>query len=119
MRSEFEDRGTDPFHVWDYRLDVGWAPEYDMAGYHVEAVDGSVGKVNQSAYAPHGSYLVVSTGPWIFGRDVVIPAGIVTNIDHVSRRVYVDRTKDQITSAPEFADEPASRDKVAAHYSHR
>ena len=108
---------TESFSLWDYGLDVGWSPEYDMSGYHVEAADGSVGKVSQSVYATHGSYLTVATGPWIFGRTVVIPAGIVSNIDHAGRRIYLDRGKDQIKSAPDYSDEPAFWDKLAGHYS--
>jgi len=34
------------FTPWDYRPDAGWAPEFDLVGYHVEATDGSVGKVH-------------------------------------------------------------------------
>ena len=131
MRSEFEDpvdrcREGEPattplprmetYQPWDYRPDAGWAPDVDLSGYHVEALDGTVGKVSQAANAPHGSYLAVDTGPWIFGRTVVIPAGIVTNFDHVSRRVYLDRSKEQIKSAPDYSDETAYWDKLAAHY---
>jgi hypothetical protein len=104
------------FLPWDYRPDAGWVPEFDLTGYHVEAVDGSIGKVRQSAYATHGSYLAVETGPWIFGRTVIIPAGIVTSIDHGGRRIYLDRSKEQITAAPDYSDEPAYWEKLAAHY---
>lgn len=135
MRSEFEEpvdpyRGNNrhtadseaetvplpAFQVWDYRPDAGWAPEFELTGYHVEAVDGSIGKVTQSSYATHGSYLVVDTGPWIFGRSVIVPAGIVSNIDHDGRRVYLDRTKDHVTAAPAYSDEPAFWDKISAHF---
>jgi hypothetical protein len=105
------------FRAFDYRPDAGWAPEFDLVGYHVEAIDGSVGKVSQAAHAMDGSYLLVDTGPWIFGRTVVIPAGIVTHIDHTDRRVYLDRGKEQVKSSPDFSDEPAYRDKLAGHYS--
>jgi len=133
MRSEFEDPadrhrradseaetmhlpGMEMFLAWDYRPDAGWSPEYDLTGYHVEAVDGSIGKVSQATYAMHGSYLAVDTGPWIFGRTVVIPAGIVSNIDHAGSRIYLDRTKEHVKSAPDYSDEPAYWDKLSAHY---
>ena len=35
------------FRTWNYRPDAGWAPEFDLVGYHVEATDGSVGKVSR------------------------------------------------------------------------
>jgi hypothetical protein len=44
----------------------------------------------------------------------------VTHIDHTDRRVYLDRTKEQVRSAPEFEPEqlaePAYRDKVGGYY---
>jgi len=48
------------------------------------------------------SSLVVDTGPWIFGRKVLLPAGVVEKVDHDDKKVYVDRTKDQIKDAPEY-----------------
>ncbi len=104
------------FRAWDYRPDSGWAAEFDLAGYHVEAVDGSVGKVSQASHAMNDSYLLVDTGPWIFGRTVVIPAGIVTHIDHTDRRIYLDRDKELVKGSPDYSDEPEFRDKLAGHY---
>ena len=48
------------------------------------------------------SLLVVDTGPWIFGKKVVLPAGIVDRVDLDGETVYVNRTKDEIKNAPEF-----------------
>jgi hypothetical protein len=112
--------GAGPFSPWDYRPDAGWAAEFDLVGYHVEAVDGSIGKVAEATHAMGASHLVVDTGPWIFGRKVLVPAGTVTHIDHTDRRVYLDRTKDQVKSSPEsdtdlFSD-PAYRDKIGGYY---
>jgi hypothetical protein len=63
---------------------------------------------------------VVDTGPWIFGKKVMLPAGVVNQVDHDERKVFVDRSKDQIKSAPEYdpdsqADE-AYRDKLGGYY---
>jgi hypothetical protein len=49
-----------------------------------------------------GSYLVVDTGPWIFGRKVMLPAGVVSGVDQQNKRVFVERTKEHIKNAPEF-----------------
>ena len=110
--------GQTAFRAWDYRPDAGWAAEFDLVGYHVEAVDGAVGKVSQASHAMDDSYLLVDTGPWIFGRTVVIPAGIVTHIDHTDRRIYLDRDKEQVKSSPDHSAEPEFRDKLAGHYGH-
>jgi hypothetical protein len=108
------------FNPWNYRPDAGWAPGFDLVGYHVEATDGGIGKIDLASQATDESYLVVDTGPWIFGKKVMLPAGTVTHIDHTDRKVYVDRTKDQVKSSPGFdADmytEPVYRDKVGGYY---
>ncbi|GAA3379306.1 hypothetical protein GCM10020367_62310 [Streptomyces sannanensis] len=46
------------------------------------------------------SCIVVDTGPWIFGRQVLLPAGVVSRIDSESRTVYVNCTKDEVKAAP-------------------
>lgn len=108
------------FDAWSYRPDAGWAAEFDLVGYQVEATDGRIGKIDEANYATNESYVIVDTGPWIFGRKVMIPAGTVTHIDHSERTVYVDRTKEQVKSAPEFDaelyTEAAYRDKVGGYY---
>ena len=44
----------------------------------------------------------VDTGPWIFGRKVILPAQTIERIDLEDRVVFVDRTKEEIENAPEF-----------------
>ncbi len=46
------------------------------------------------------SYLVVDTGPWIFGKKVLLPASVIQRIDLDDKKVYVRLTKDQIKAAP-------------------
>ncbi len=92
----------------------------DLSGFSVEALDGSVGKVDESSYDVGRSHIVVDTGPWIFGKKVLLPAGIVRGIDETEQLVFVNRTKDEIKSAPEFdesliADERYRAD-VGSHY---
>mgnify|MGYP003290760412 CR=1 FL=1 len=45
---------------------------------------------------------MVDTGPWIFGKKVMLPAGVVQRVDLDSQTAFVDRTKDEIKAAPEF-----------------
>jgi hypothetical protein len=49
-----------------------------------------------------GAYLVVDTGPWIIGKNVMLPAGTIKSVDLDEKKVFVDRTKDDIKDAPEF-----------------
>ncbi len=69
----------------------------DLSGYHVEATDGGVGKVDDATYDDGSSFLVVDTGPWIFGKKVMLPAGIVETVDHdeQSRVRHPDEGRDQ------------------------
>ena len=71
-------------------------------GYDAEAVDGSIGKVDDATDDISGSYVVVDVGSWIFGRRRLIPAGAVTGVDHDSGTVRVSMTKDQIKKAPDY-----------------
>jgi len=92
----------------------------DLSGFSVEAVDGSIGKVDESTYDVGRSYIVVDTGPWIFGKKVMLPAGVVRGIDETEKVVFVNRTKEQIKSAPEYDESLALEDcyqsDIGAYY---
>ena len=88
--------------VWTYREAVALQPAVDLTDFKVEAEDGSIGKVDESTADAGKSYIIVDTGPWIFGRKVVLPAQTIERIDLEKRIVFVDRTKDEIKNAPEF-----------------
>ncbi|SDY56338.1 hypothetical protein SAMN05444365_102659 [Micromonospora pattaloongensis] len=107
------------FDPWRYRDDAD-VTGGDVAGYKVEATDGGIGKIDSASHDVNASYLVVDTGPWIFGKKVLLPAGVVNHVDHADRKVYVDRSKDQIKAAPEYDDtavtDPAYRDKLGGYY---
>jgi hypothetical protein len=108
------------FDPWNYREQPGLVGGVDLVGYRVEATDGHIGKIDQASAAVGDSWLVVDTGPWIFGKKVLLPAGTVCNVDADENRVYVDRTKAQIKDAPEYdperTDDPAYRDKLGDYY---
>jgi hypothetical protein len=85
--------------IWTYTID---APTVDLTGFKVEARDGSIGKVDEATNDAGGSFIVVDTGPWIFGKRVMIPAGFITNIDLDAQTIDLGLTKDEIKNAPEF-----------------
>jgi hypothetical protein len=86
--------------LWTYREPM---PEpMDIEGFDVEATDGSIGKIDEATYDVGSSYIVVDTGPWIFGRKVVLPAGSIETIDLDNRKVSVRLTKDQIKDSPPY-----------------
>ena len=105
--------------IWGYQ-DQTWATT-DLTGYEVEAVDGGIGKIDEASNEVGAGYIVVDTGPWIFGKKVLLPAGVISRVDADEEKVYVNRTKDQIKNAPEF-DENNYRDDtyrsgVGSYYS--
>jgi hypothetical protein len=110
--------------VWTYRdapaPGTAIDPTVDVTGYSVEATDGSIGKVDQATYETGHSYLVVDTGPWIFGKKVMLPAGVIRSIDKEDERVFVHRSKDEIKNAPEFDDsmlnDESYRESLGSYY---
>jgi hypothetical protein len=86
--------------MWTYR-ETDAVEDVDLTGFEVEATDGPVGKIEEATYELGSSWLVVDTGPWIFGKKVLLPAGTVDSIDPEERKVYVDRAREEIKNAPE------------------
>jgi hypothetical protein len=94
--------------LWTYSATT--APTVDLTGFKVEALDGSIGKIDEATNEVGGSFLIVDTGPWIFGKKAMLPAGLIRDLDLDTETVFVNRTKDQIKNAPEF-DEKRYRDQ--------
>jgi hypothetical protein len=108
--------------LWTYdqtALGVG-VDKANVVGYAVEAVDGSIGKVDEATYDAGSAYIVVDTGPWIFGKKVMLPAGTIQRADHDEQKVFVNRTKDQIKDAPEFEEgiayDSSYRGRLSSYY---
>ena len=92
-----------------------------LMGFEVHATDGHIGKVDEASIEVGASQVVVDTGPWIFGRKVLLPAACVERIDWDEEKVYFDRTKDQVKSSPELDEgstwsDPTYRDSVGAYW---
>lgn len=106
--------------IWTYREEL--RPNVrNLTGYKVEATDGSIGKVDEATDEVGGAAIVVDTGPWIFGRKVVIPAGTIERIDTENEMIHVGMTKEQIKNAPEFDEtrgwrEDEYRDRLGSYY---
>ena len=91
----------EPMPDWEFSGEL--PPEGpDYAGFKVVANDGEIGHVDSFAIAPDEAHLVVDTGHWLFGRMSVIPAAAVRVVDHSSKTLQIDLTKQQIKDAPEY-----------------
>ena len=110
------------YDIWTFSDLDSWRGT-DITGFNVQAVDGEIGTVDEATYDIGASYLVVDTGPWIFGKKVLLPAGVVDMVDVTNQKLIVNRTKDEIQKAPEFdADrytEEAYRNNIGTYYGER
>src|SRR5262245_50385035 len=91
--------------LWTYNIATNPSTDLsrmDLTGYKVEARDGDIGKIDEATHEAAGSYVVVDTGPWIFGKKVMLPAGVIRDIDPDAETAFVSLTKDEIKNAPEF-----------------
>jgi hypothetical protein len=104
--------------IWTYR-NQDWDANR-LKGHEVEATDGGVGKVDEATADVRGGYVVVDTGPWIFGKRVLLPAGVIERVDDDDRKVYVNLTKEQIKNAPELEEtayeDDESRNALGEYY---
>jgi hypothetical protein len=107
--------------MWSFT--VATPPNVDLTGFKVEARDGSIGKVDEATHDAGGSFIIVDTGPWIFGKKVMLPAGTVRDIDPDTETIFVNLAKDEIKNAPEFDEqtyrEQTYRNELGSYYSGR
>jgi hypothetical protein len=106
--------------IWSFGVA---APTVDLTGFKVEARDGSIGKVDEATTETGGSFIVVDTGPWIFGKKVMLPAGVIRDIDLDTETIFVDRTKEEIKNAPELDEktyhDQSYKSELGDYYSQR
>jgi hypothetical protein len=88
--------------IWAFRGDLNSVRPEALIGYRVEATDGAIGSVDEATDEIGSCYLVVDTGPWIFGKRVMLPAGVISAIDSGQEVVRVGLSRDEIKSAPPF-----------------
>ena len=107
--------------IWTYRegVDLGVSPR-NVVGYDVEARDGSIGKVDEATFDTDSSSLVVDTGPWIFGKKVMLPAGVIRSVDHADEKSLSTAPRTMINHVPELdvsllTDRPY-RDQLGSYY---
>jgi len=104
--------------MWTYNVQP--APNMDLTGFKVEATDGDIGKVDEATNEVGSSFIIVDTGPWIFGKKVMLPAGVIQDVDPDTETIFVNRTKDEIKDAPEFDEnryrDQGYRDELGGYY---
>ena len=112
-------QGVATVDIWMFRTEPS-LQSADVIGFSVEATDGSIGKVDEATVDAGRSYLIVDTGPWIFGKTVMLPAGVVDRVDLDAETIYVNCSKDEIKSAPEYEpdskSDPGYRERLGGYY---
>lgn len=108
-------------NMWGYQAESGHETGVDLTGFKVEASDGSICKVDKHSDDVGAAYIVVDTGVWIFGKQVLLPVGVISSIDVAERKIYVGRTKDEIKGSPEFdkdkhAGDAGYHEQVSGYY---
>jgi hypothetical protein len=94
------------YNLWSYRRQlIGIGELENLTGYQVEATDGTIGSIQQASDEAGSSHIVVSAGVWVFGRKLMLPAGTIARIDHMERKVYIDRDKEEVKGAPKYDEE--------------
>ncbi len=94
----------------------------DLKGYRIDAVDGEMGSVRDVLFDDQNwsvRYLVVATGPWLFGRRVLIGWRSFGSLDREHRLFFVPLERSQVKQAPSLdTDAPVSRryEKALSEY---
>ncbi|MFZ1700912.1 MAG: PRC-barrel domain-containing protein [Pyrinomonadaceae bacterium] len=94
----------------------------DLDGRKIHAADGEIGSVEQFYFDDETwtvRYLVVDTGNWLSGKEVLISPIAVGEIDSVAREFIMSLTKEQVENSPGIeTDKPVSRQHEAEYNSY-
>jgi sporulation protein YlmC with PRC-barrel domain len=84
-----------------------------LRGLPIQARDGEIGRISDVLFEDDTwrvRWLVVDTGPWLFGRKVLLPASHVSAPEAGAESIAVDLTQEQVEGGPgSGVDLPVSR----------
>ncbi len=85
----------------------------EIRGYAIHASDGVIGTVSDFLFDDTTwmvRWLVVDTGNWLLGRQVLLPPGALAVVNHIGHQFSVKLTKEQVEACPGIeTDRPVSR----------
>ena len=79
-----------------------------IQGFKLSGTDGEVGNVKEFIFDDNYwaiRYLVVSTGGWLSGRQVLISPFFIQGINYDVDLIHVDLTRSEIENSPRFEDD--------------
>lgn len=93
-----------------------------LIGYNMGTTDGEIGKVKEFYFDDNTwtiRYLIVKTGSWLFGREVLISPDAVMRNSWKEETFPVSLTKEQIRTSPDIdTNKPVSRQIEIQLYGH-
>lgn len=94
----------------------------ELTGYKIVATDDEIGTVDDFYFDENTwevRYMVVDTGPWLFGRKVLLSVNVLGHPFWEQKRFSVSITKDQVESSPSIdLAKPVSRREEAELSTH-
>ena len=91
----------------------------DLNGFKLVATDGEIGDVEQFYFDDERwvvRYLVVNTGNWLAGRQVLVSPFAVTQVDRDNSKLHGALTRNQVEKSPHIdTHQPVSRRMEAAY----
>lgn len=86
----------------------------------IEATDGDIGRIKDAYFDDHlwtVRYMVVDTGGWLSGRQVLISPLAVSAVSWDQREIEVNLTRDQVQRSPGIdTDKPVARQHEAEYF---
>jgi sporulation protein YlmC with PRC-barrel domain len=76
-----------------------------IKGYRLRATDGEIGGVENFLIDQAGwniRYLIVSTGAWLMGKEVLLAPFAVLVIDWLNREILLNVTRDRVKNSPSW-----------------
>ena len=94
----------------------------ELEGYEIAATNGAIGSVDDLLFDDTRwgiRWLVIDTGGWLGGRDVLLPPEALGRPSRDNRRLPVTLTRKQVEQSPALTtDRPVSRQTEADLYRH-
>lgn len=93
-----------------------------LQGFSISATDGELGRVKDAYFDDREwtlRYLVVDTGGWLTGRNVLITPVSITDTDWGKQSIAVNLTRQQVQDSPSIdTAKPVSRQQEVELYNH-
>ena len=95
---------------------------YSLISYRMDSLDGGIGKVKDLYFDDQFwviRYLIVDTGEWLPGRQVLLSPHAVSRVNNATDLITIELTRKQIEDGPSLADhKPVSRQFESDYYCH-